>query len=480
MNDIAFQIPGYAAKPQGAPSTAQIEMTKKGALVTIERLFYELDGLKLQGSGTILDSKTVNARVIADIPSIARVAPYFLLPKDTAKGDLSLNLVAKNMELPLKKLPNLTGHVKVNNGFLRLPGLSTPLAGVNLAADFKGTSMDMTVQKLVYGKSTVKQGTLHLQGLDAPKFSLNVDLDRLDLTQSGKGQKSEIRIPLIPQGSILAQASGDISVKAKTVGTDKLQGKNLEITAFMADRKINVSECRTSVFDGNADIKGTIDLSGSDPSFYINSKLLNARSDLLFSAFDTTPREITGKTYVQGTIKTEGGTIPRMIADMDGTLIIYSQDGVIRKWNFLSKLFSLLNLYDLIKGKISFGQNGLVYSKLGATFNIKKGVFHTENFLLDSPSMVITGNGTTDLNKMDVNGTINVSPLIVIDRTIDKIPLVRSILKKKGQGFLYLSYNIKGPLDDPQISPTLTGTVGTKTIELFRNILVLPKEVFEP
>jgi hypothetical protein len=66
-----------------------------------------------------------------------------------------------------------------------------------------------------------------------------------------------------------------------------------------------------------------------------------------------------------------------------------------------------------------------------------------------------------------------------LDRTIDKIPIVRNILKKRGQGFLYLTYDINGSLEDPEITPSLTDTVGSKAIELLRNILMLPKEVFE-
>ena len=164
---------------------------------------------------------------------------------------------------------------------------------------------------------------------------------------------------------------------------------------------------------------------------------------------------------------------------MSGEVTIYDSDGVIRKWNLLAKIFGALNVYDLLRGKVDFGQNGLVYYKLGATFTGSKGVFHTSNFLLDSASMVLTGNGQFDLNKRQMDGTVNVSPLIVLDRTLDQIPIVRSILKEPGQGFLYLSYSIKGPFDDPDIAPNIISTIGSKTLETLKNILTLPLGVFE-
>ena len=93
--------------------------------------------------------------------------------------------------------------------------------------------------------------------------------------------------------------------------------------------------------------------------------------------------------------------------------------------------------------------------------------------------MVLTGNGQLDLNKKEMDGVIHVSPLIVLDRTLDQIPIVRNILKEPGQGFLYLSYNIRGPLDDPDIAPSIISTIGSKTIETLKNILTLPIGVFE-
>jgi uncharacterized protein YhdP len=145
----------------------------------------------------------------------------------------------------------------------------------------------------------------------------------------------------------------------------------------------------------------------------------------------------------------------------------------------LAKIFALLNVYDLFQGKIDFGKDGLLYKKMGASFTIKNGVCQTKNFLLDSQSMVITGAGDIDLNKETINATLEVSPLVALDRTIDKIPIVRSIIKNKNKGFLYVVYSVTGPFDDPDITTNYVGTVGTKSLEILRNILVFPIEVFD-
>ncbi len=101
------------------------------------------------------------------------------------------------------------------------------------------------------------------------------------------------------------------------------------------------------------------------------------------------------------------------------------------------KYFRALNVYDLFRARL-FSVTPDVPSASSEPPSSNKGVFHTSNFLLDSPSMVLTGEGRIDLNKNEVNGVIHVSPLIVLDRTIYKIPILRNIIKQEERGFLYL------------------------------------------
>jgi hypothetical protein len=392
---------------------------------------------------------------------------------------VSLNLTIKDLELPVVKLPHMVGNVKVKNGFFRLPGVTQPFRHMDLFADFKGTSFDVQMNALTCGESVLKKGVLRVNGLETPGFSLSIDMERFNLNDfTGEGKK-RFRIPLIPQESVLARARGEMSLKAKEVTLGNIAGKNLEIDSVMADRKFTVSELKLGLFDGEAAIQGAIDLSGKSPNLSANGKLGKIKSDVALKAFGSTTKDITGTAFINGSLSSGGATVADLISNMEGSVTLYNRDGVIRKWNLLSKIFGALNVYDLLRGKVDFGHDGLGYNKLGATFTGNKGIFHTSNFLLDSSSMVLTGNGQLDLNKNEIDGIVQVSPLIVLDRTIDQIPVVRSILKEPGQGFLYLSYYIKGPLDDPEIAPNVISTIGSKTIETLKNILTLPIGVFE-
>jgi hypothetical protein len=284
--------------------------------------------------------------------------------------------------------------------------------------------------------------------------------------------------PIIPKRAY-SQSGGEISVKIKELILGNVAAKDLETAAVLADRKIVIPRIAMGIFEGKADLQGAIDLSGKTPALSAKGRLGNMKSDLIFTALGGKGKDITGTAFISGNLASAGATATDLVRNVDGTAIVYNRDGVIRKWNLLSKIFGALNVYDLLRGKIDFGHNGLAFSKLGATFTGNRGVFQTTNFLLDSPSMVLTGNGQLDLNKKEVNGVVQVSPLIVLDRTIEQIPVLKNILKEPGQGFLYLSYSVGGPIDDPDVTPNVISTIGGKTVELLRNILVFPKEVFQ-
>ena len=134
--------------------------------------------------------KRINADIALDAHDIGRVAKIFYLPEETTSGDVSLNLTIKDLELPVTKLPYMVGNVKIKNGFLHVPGLTKPFRHVDLSADFKGTSFDVEMNGLTCGQSVLRKGVLKVNGLETPRFSLSIDMERFNLVDfTGAGKK---------------------------------------------------------------------------------------------------------------------------------------------------------------------------------------------------------------------------------------------------------------------------------------------------
>ena len=120
-----------------------------------------------------------------------------------------------------------------------------------------------------------------------------------------------------------------------------------------------------------------------------------------------------------------------------------------------------------------------MYRRLSATFDGKNGVFHTSNFLIESPSMIIAGQGDLDAGHRTIDGKMVVSPLVTMDRLIDWIPIVRSIIKEKKSGFIFFVYNVRGPVKDPEIESSYVQSVGRRAFNILWNTIRLPKSMLD-
>ncbi|MBP1750354.1 MAG: hypothetical protein H6Q52_2893 [Deltaproteobacteria bacterium] len=477
MDDVAYGAPGFR-KAKGITSRAQVRFTrKKTGEIFVDELSGNLDVINVQASGTISKDQKIDTKIAVRTKDSGRAASLLNLNGDLRGGEANIDLTVKDLIFPITKLPWVVGNVQMKNGFLKLPGMPHVMKNIDLSADFRGHECDVAINGLTTGSSVVKKASLKVNGFEAPKFDMVISMDRLNSKDFKTG--GDLAIRSIQKDSVLARSSGKMSIRASDVSIGSVPAKDLEINAFMTDRKINVSDFKLRIFGGDTDIKGMVDLSGPVPSFYAHGRMTRIKAGVFFAAMGGTSQEITGDAYITGTLKSEGTTGKDLKANLSGDTLVYSRDGVIKRWNLLSKIFALLNVYDLVRGKIDFGKEGLLYKKMGASFTIDHGVYHTKNFLLDSQSMVITGAGDIDLNTETINGSLEVSPLVALDRTIDKIPIVRSIVKNKNKGFLYVTYSVTGSFDDPDITTNYVGTVGTKSLEILRNIIVFPKEVFE-
>ncbi|OPY75977.1 MAG: putative assembly protein [Syntrophorhabdus sp. PtaU1.Bin153] len=476
-DDLSFRVPGVVAKKRGLNGTAYLTARIEDKTVDIEHLSYDMEGLHLDGTGDVGPDKTMNLDVGMNINGIERVAPLFFFENGPVAGDAEVKVSLRDLNLPLKKLPYVRGFVTMENGSIQVPWIRKPLKKADLVADFKGDVYDIRVKNLSWGQSALRSGRLHIEGAESPRFLLSLDMDRLDFADFQGKAGSKIRT--IPPDGFMARTTGDVTLRVREISFSRLTGTDLRIRGTMGGRKLTISHLGMNAFGGYAGIQGDIDLSGPVPAVSMKGKVSQITGGHFLRAMGAESSVIDGEGVMVADLSARGENSLELTNTLHGQLSVYTHDGVIRKWNLLSKLFGILNVYDLFRGKVPLTESGLSYNKMGATFKVANGVFSTNNFVLDSPSMLITGAGDVNAAKREIQGTINVSPLVAIDRVIDKIPIVRSILRERHKGFLYGSYSVKGPIDDPYISLNFVNTIGGRTIDILRNILVLPAGIFE-
>src|SRR5208337_3318895 len=101
---------------------------------------------------------------------------------------------------------------------------------------------------------------------------------------------------------------------------------------------------------------------------------------------------VTGRVHIDKVeLRGEGEDFQKVKESLNGELRFEIENGVIEKFNILSKIFSILNVSQLLKGRLpDLATKGLPFHQILANFHVKDGVATTDDFLVDSDAMRIT------------------------------------------------------------------------------------------
>jgi uncharacterized protein YhdP len=140
-------------------------------------------------------------------------------------------------------------------------------------------------------------------------------------------------------------------------------------------------------------------------------------------------------------------------------------------------LVQILNLLDLSRWFTlqlpDLTKQGIRFRAITGDFKVNQGVYSTENLLVDSNDLRMTGAGKIDVPKDEIDFIVAVRPFAGIDSAITQIPILGRGIAAIKNTFLVASFNINGKIDDPTITPAPLGTL----TEWFWNVLGLPKSI---
>jgi len=190
---------------------------------------------------------------------------------------------------------------------------------------------------------------------------------------------------------------------------------------------------------------------------------------------------ITGRVHVDKVeLRGEGEDFQKMKESLNGGLRFEMENGVIERFNILSKIFSILNVSQLLKGRLpDLTTRGLPYRQILANFNVKDGVATTNDFLVDSDAMRITLLGKIDLGNNSIDARIGVHPLVTIDTILSSVPIAGYILTGEDKAFISYFYQVKGNLDDPKIEAIPFKIVEESTWGIIKRLLGTPLRPFQ-
>ena len=187
---------------------------------------------------------------------------------------------------------------------------------------------------------------------------------------------------------------------------------------------------------------------------------------------------MTGIISMQGELSAGGESTDEITRTAQGTMKITCQDGTLRKFSVLSKVFSILNVSQLLKFQLpDMVSGGMPFNKITSTFAFQDGIASTNDLFIDSDAMNISIVGKFNLVKNDLDLTIGVKPLQTVDKIVSHIPIVGWILTGKNRSLVTAYFEAKGNWENPQVRAIPVKALAGGVFNIFKRVFQLPAKL---
>jgi hypothetical protein len=327
------------------------------------------------------------------------------------------------------------------------------------------------------GTQATVQGAL--RNFRAPETTLEIDAEYGDIDEViGLWQKP----PPPPAVRVKTKRGrGALFIKARarkgTLGPLHFTDAEAEIT--LEQGVLNIFPLHFSAGSGHCTGRVAVDGTEGPPSLLkISGHLENIDAAALHHELLKKRGLVTGT--LSGDFYLEGRAGKDFLATSLGGFDLKVKDGVLLKFKFLSKVFSLLNISQILTLRLpDMDQKGMPFERLTGTFSLRHGVLSTEDLFVKSNAMNLSLVGDADLAKEEVDLVLGVKPLRTVDKIITQIPIAGWLLTGEEKALITAHFQIKGKGDDPDVVPIPITSVSEKALGIFKRILELPGKVIE-
>jgi uncharacterized protein YhdP len=349
------------------------------------------------------------------------------------------------------RLTRVKGEIALHERDLQIRALSGQINESSLS--LKGTVQD------------VRNPRVDL-AVTAPYLNLQ---DILALTELEPQSKTGTTSGFALKATIRADAG-----KLKEIAFEKLA------TTVMYEAKVlYLQPLAMTALGGTVDARLRIDSSGSAPRYQVNYTLNDVDAERLTQALGITSQEITGLLTSSGELTARGNSAAELKRSALGSVKLSCEDGSLRRFSVLSKIFSILNVAQLFKFQLpDMVSGGMPFNEITASFAIRDGIITSNDLFVASDAMNISAIGSINLVRDELDVTVGVQPLQTVDKVVSRIPIVGWILTGKDRALITTYFTAKGKLADPQVSALPAKAMAKGVFDVFKRMFQLPAKLF--
>lgn len=163
-----------------------------------------------------------------------------------------------------------------------------------------------------------------------------------------------------------------------------------------------------------------------------------------------------------------------------GNFNIQVHDGVLHQFQFLSKVFSLLNVSQILALQLpDMDANGMPFDILSANLRLEKGILKSEDLKIKSEAMNQLYSGQLNLMDKEIDLDMTIHPLGTVDKIVSRIPVAGWLLTGKDKALLAAHFSIKGKTDNVSVEAMSLDSLSGPTLGLLKRTLTLPYKLFD-
>jgi len=543
LKQAAYRLPGYINKPISMPQTLKFSTVIGKEATKVTSVNYNLQQMVITGSGLIgygekpylgFDLQTNRFAMSETLPILSMWEKYKLRgmvqahirgggdPDDLSAmdyhGTVDLTRLSFQPDEHLKQISGISGSIYFKGNSLETSSIATrygssvitmkaaikslknPVGDITLsspqlflrdidrAADRQDAAFrrfnasctlrrDSIILKSVSGlinSSNFSLSGVYLTGR-APQATISVMSTNLDL--------DDLRMFSTPPQKVENPQSQGVDVKltlnVEAGNFGKLTFSKLNASVQQEKGTLYLQNLTAGFQGGRLTAKGRIAPGGQQGDRYdLTLDITRADAEKLFAALDVS-REVTGSLTLHGDLTARGNTLLDIKKSALGNIRLNMNNGKLRKFSILSKVFSILNVSQLLKFKLpDMTSDGMPYSSIKGSISVNDGILATKDLFISSNAVNISIVGNADIVKEELNLTLGAQPLQTVDKIVNRIPIVGWLLTGKEKNLLTAYFEAKGKWSDPQVSAIPVKSMSKGILNIFIRTFELPVKLF--
>jgi hypothetical protein len=389
------------------------------------------------------------------------------LARSSARGTLEAN----DLVLPWKRLaPLAIRHISLSAEGRKVRVASSDLSWDNVPLSLTGTAESG-------GETVVADLDVSAGDIDVDKLVRSIRPEGSGKPEAGDSAMEELR----EEGTAKSPGSPRFPIRGVLrLRTASVSYGSLTWRPVRAEADIREDRLRFALSEANlcgVSTLGTLTLDSAGPAIELAVSAAGEDVGATMTCLSGKKVSLTG-TYSTSVRVAGKGTGEALVRSLRGPGELTLKDGRINKMTFLSRIFSYLNVTELLRGKLpDLGKEGFPYRTLIVRGEAKDGKFLFGEMTMDAPSMGIAATGEVDFIRREEDLQVLVSPFGTVDAVLRKTPVLGYIL---GGTLVSIPIAVRGDLDDPKVTPLEPAAVGKGLLGIVERTFKAPAHVISP